>query len=371
MLCTKCNQPLLERYNGQPFCPQCGKSSFDDKLRITAEGERLFRLSELCYLRILSPLPAELAISDPKALLADAIRLCAAAAADGHPKAVFRLGYYYEFYQKEELGEIERVQRAFEYYWRLCNPEIKKSLSAMLQPGVLSDSIQNEGEWNDLRATAAQHILQLFAMAPEAFSGSADGRYQRARRALESAYSSIDATPLDEAQGEALVGQIYRTLSSCFRKRRPPLLGLFKLKGTELRQLLSLRASAAEGRRHEMRVLCEDLLFHYLVCKEDGTLLPRQRAFARIRGAEFPAAVRDEDHVYLFFFNERGRHEHITTRSLRRVKREVLDDQKELLDYIGGSSRKNLILFHEDVVYMERVLKGNFAKLIDNICEEG
>ena len=366
MLCRNCNRVLLERYNGKTFCPKCGEDSSQQELMITPEGEDTFRLSELAYLRYLSPLGGPLNISNRERLLEDAIRLCSTAAGMGHPKAIFRMGYYYEFYHRKEKSEIERFYRSFDYYWRLCSPDVKDNYFKLLRDGVTSKSLQSETEWKELKEQAARHILALLEASPKTFT---DSRYQNAKKAILKAYPHLDTLKQD-APKTSRVAEVYRVLCSCFSKKRPPLMGLFRITGAELRQLEAIQADESAGRKHTVKVIWEKMEIAYCRCQEDGTLKP-PLGFKFIRSAEFPSDLRDEDHLYFLFFNMSGEHTHISSGEVRRMEREVFDEQSELVDFIGKSSRREFLLFHEDVVYMKRVLKGNFAELLDSVAKEG
>lgn len=368
MVCTKCKQPLMERYNGQLFCHKCGTTNQGQRLSITKENEELYMLSELCFLRHLSPAKGPLEV--PRDLLGDAISYCKLAAGTGHPKAIFRMGFFYEFYFKEKLSETERVQTAFQHYWKLCGSSTTQSLGQIITPDAKPRSINGENEWQLLKRQAAMRILELMSIVPWAFSGGVDNRYQKARRYLLDAYKS-DAFSETSKRSRNRVEEIARMLSGCYSKERPPLMGLFHIKSSELQELLTLRADAKAGRRHDMSKMCEDLLFHYLRCDRDGAL-GKQRDFVRIRYAEYPSeGLGGEDYLYFLFFNKSAKHAYLGGSRLRRIESEVLDDKTELLDFISGSARKQLLLFEEDVFYTRKVLKGKFSDLITDICEEG
>ena len=368
MICTKCNQKLMERYNGQLFCEKCGTGKHGEELTVTADSERAAVLSELYFLRHIAPVSGALATK--RSLLDDAISFCKVAASAGHPKAIFRMGYYYEFFYKDKYSETERAQRAFQYYWRLCGPSAKLSLNQILRPNVVCTTLPTENDWLMLQKQAAEHIFDLFSLVPWAFSGGANNRYQRAKRHLIAIYKSAKSEQISEDRTGSGVDEVQRIISSCYSKERPPLLGLFHMRSAALRELLSLRASSAEGRKHNMNKMCEDLLFHYLPCNRDGSL-GRQTDFVRIRDAVYPDELGEDDYLYFLFLNKGGKHLHLNGSKLRHFEAEVIDDQSELLDFISGSARKQLLLFEEDIIFMRRVLKGNFSDLIADICDEG
>lgn len=374
--CQKCNRPLLQRYNGVTFCRRCGESKVSRILEISEKNEATMRLSELCYLRYLVPATGVFKLRRRSALLDDAIALCTEAAEKGHPKAVFRMGYYHEFYF-EQMGESERIRRAFDYYYTVCDPEDTKKYPSLFKTQYKSTMIPTPDDYETLKHGAALRIMELFRKYPRVFfrsgAGELDSRYGAARATLIKRFHLGAAdSAMGEVGGRSRVLEIYRTLSACYSKKRPPLFGIFLITGKELRELLALRADKKAGREHDAKVMCEKLSFHFLPCDANGDPLAGQRSFQRIREGNLASgAVGDNDHVLFSFFNVDARHTHVSGKSIKQASEDIFTVNGIMRLVSGSSSHRELLLYHEDLLYAEKILKGDIISLVKNICEEG
>ena len=119
--CTHCGKEIapLELYNGTWSCPRC-RNPIEDKqstLKITKENEELFRQGELLYAKWLFSRTGGTDIS----IVDKAISLCRASARQGNPKAMARLGFYYDKdYIGDNFTEATRVKLAYQYYSQVC-----------------------------------------------------------------------------------------------------------------------------------------------------------------------------------------------------------------------------------------------------------
>lgn len=374
-LCEKCNKPLLERYNGISFCAKCGQNIKINSLCITRENEETYKLSEICFLRFLSPLKGALAISDKNRLLSDAVRICQESANNGHPKAVFRMGYYHQYFLEKEIGEAERMRRAFDYYWRLCDTKNPVDYYSLTDNKFNSETLKSAEDYNLLKKQAAVNIMDMLSKYPEVFHSSqgGDNRYKIAKREIISKYGSYVGVRGKYDSKRNVVKDIYQALTSCYSKKHPALCGIFTITPAELRELLDIRVDPEKGYTHNADVMCEQFMFHYIVCDKSGKPdVRRQTDFIRIREAAFPTEVKikDDDRVVFAFFNQKGKHNMLSKKQADRAIDDLLDSGR-LIALVGGSSQKELVLYDEDIIWMNKVLKGNISDLIDDIVQEG
>ena len=373
--CEKCKRPLLERFNGVRFCPKCGQNVKINSLCINKENEEMFKLSEICFLRYLSPMKGALAVEDRKSLLSDAIRICQEAANDGHPKAVFRMGYYYQYFMQKDVGESERMRRAFDNYWKICDTKNQVEYYDLMDNKFTSETLTSADEYNLLKKQAAINIMDMLFKYPEVFNSSqvADNRYKLAKKEIISKYGSYMGVRGKYDSKRNVVKDIYNALASCYSKHHPALCGVFSITAAELRELLAIRVDAEKGYTHNADVMCEQLRFHYLVCDKNGKPdVNRQSDFYSIREAVFPTEVRmsDSDKLYFAFFNKGGKHSRLSKKQADRVIENILDSG-HLVALVGGSSHNEIVLYDEDIVWMKKVLKGDIADFVEDIVQEG
>lgn len=386
LYCENCGKEVefLERYNGKTFCSRCFRASEESSLTVTRENEESFRLSELCLFRYLTE--TDTVVNSKKrnrrSILEDAIKLCSEAAKHGHPKAVFRMGFYNEYFMEDSKGEAERIMRAFEYYYRVFDAKGEVKFADLSQDGYTSKTISSVDELDALKKEAAKRILELFRKYDYIFGlrEKKDSRFKEARDKIVSRYTDLRAMAMAATGGEnSIVKAIYKTLSACFDDNvRPPLFGFYRITGAELRELLSIAYNPKEGIMHEMRILSEKLTFRYAFCEANGSFTSRGSSFYRIRNAIFPDdrsnqnAISDTDYVYFTFYNEKGKHGRVRAKQVTAIYDELFESNTRMAELVSSTSKRELTIFGDDIVWLEHNKDGSVVEtLIKNLREEG
>ena len=365
-VCEKCKKPLLECFDGRLFCAKCGEEREKHKLVIDSESDSLFHFSELCYMRYLVPKSDGGHIHNRSAILGDAIALCSDAATMHHPKAIFRMAFYYEYHMRETRRESERIRRAFDYYLRVADLDGENDFYQLTDGKYVSTQIKTAEEYAELKKQAALRILDLFKKYPHVFGLNkvvkSANRYLDIKQKISERYDiREDSAGKKAKEKKSRAIEIYRTLSSCFDdKKRPPLFGTFLLTAAELYELLDMKVNPAEGLKHSIDVICEKLRFHYLVVGAEGMPnLDSQSEFVRIRGGNPPNELENSDkiNVIFAFYNMEGRHTHLKQSQVSKVYSQIFDNNERqiLVDLISTCSQKEHLLFCDDVVWLKRM----------------
>lgn len=388
-VCPKCQSPLLERFNGEIFCMKCAEIQRKNKLSVTEHSDSLFRLSELCYFNYLVPKNKnDEGLSE---LLSDAISICSEAASLNHPKALFRMGFYYEYYMKNELSESERIRRAFDLYARVVDIDNRTEFHALTDGRYSSEHIKDADEFRLLKDQAAFRAISLLEKHPHVFGlnrirGKINRRVALANKIC--ARLGIDNKFLRQSGSirTSRAAEIYGILSDCYDKKRPPLFGTFLISGAELHELLAFRKDEERGIKHDADVICEQLCFRYLAVDENGMpTLKEQTDFYGIRQGAFPVNdremateqrkfVADDSLVIFTFFNRVHRGGFLSKKSVERTYSQLFPQSEAsvLMRLVSGSSGKDHIFYPDDVVWLERVEhKPEISHLIELVCMEG
>ncbi len=257
MICTKCKKTFadpLELYDGTVACPKCGKPLAEiTELRITAESEERFRLSETYFFHSLElsnkNITKKLDDDDREKLrkewnecIDNAVRHCRLAASAGHPKAIWRMGFYYDKdYTAVSSTEAQRCRIAYNFY---------STLAYLKDNDVRADSPElamSAADVHKLKVRAANDMLAMLYSAPEVLDGTPKFSFSKNRDALYGMYGdeirmrrddwrASDAEKSDSVQGA-------RTLSACLGKTRVPLFGYFYASQDGLKALIDEAAS--------------------------------------------------------------------------------------------------------------------------------
>jgi hypothetical protein len=292
------------------------------------------------------------------------------------------MGFYNEYLMANTRGEAERAQRAFEYYYRVfdVNGELK-FVTLCSDKEYVSTTILTDKDLDALKLEAAKRILELFKKYEYVFGlrEKKDSRFKEARDKIVARYPELKAAAAINAGGgeNTIVKAIYKTLSACFDDNaRPPLFGFYRIKGSELRELLEIKYNPKEGITHEMRVLSEKLVFRYAFCESNGSFTSRGSAFYRIRGGQFPkdgtVAIDDNDYIYFTFFNEKGKHARVKAKQIAEINDELFEVNTRIAELVSCTSKRELTIFGDDIVWLERNKNGTIVEtLIKNLREEG
>lgn len=331
MICQKCNRNIvrpLELYNGDWACPHC-KATVGIKsiaVKVNKENDDTFKLSELCYLRALKCRNDQKKYESELGL---AIDYCRTAARMGNPKALMRLGYFYECgYITADALESARI--AYEYY------KLVWSTTPAMEERPADRDYADSGK--KLRSAAAKLYLNLLKKLPKSIRRVGDFDYVGARaKILELGLSVPDDDGADRLIEDDRISRIIGVLSSCYNKERPPLFGIIRLDKGEYGELKAVTGgkSGKDNRLLEFAKRLSVVIFdadigdfRTVKTKDDMDELEPDRAY------------------FLYFFNAGG--QHILSESKCRKISDTLKKSGGLGEYTGvkriiGAMSKSVI----------------------------
>ena len=367
-VCTHCKKEFehpLELYNGTLACPICKEPLSDSEgFQITEENDELYRLSEIYYLRYISPqkgaIPAPVT-APPEELLKNAIHYCSLAAKTGNIKAIYKMGFYNEFYMTGEKSETVRARTAFKNYSSICS----------VRSEITETADFTNKDFQVLRRKAAQRIVALYQKFPKAFSDKKDATPPYTRDNLKKIVESCGVVfPVSGGKSTGAtdtVSRAFNTLCSTFSAKRPPLFGMFLMSGAQALDLLKMKGKYGK-RQYNVDVMREKLNFHYCPCNESGTKKAKENScFSAIRsGIDVTDELSKVPYLYFLFFNESGKHEYLKKKQIKSVKEEILSDDSSIYRLISESSATEFLFFCDDIVFYK-----NAEELIGNVCGEG
>ena len=386
MVCSQSNcgkrfAAPLELYNGVLTCPHCKKPLVVVKnFGITKENEELYCLSEICYLRYLSPdscKQKEAIALSPQELLQSAIAYCTRAAKLGHPKAVYRMGYYNEFHMETQRSETERIKQAFDYYKTIWECQMSDI------PAEKGQSSLSAEEFTLLKRLAASRTLALYEKHPGALKGAE--KYKRS--ANISRLSAICGQPAPtearndgRSASQARDRYVYRVLCSCFDSERAPLFGMFKMKGAELKALLDIKKDGKKGNPYDVVTLLNRGLHAYCIrCDAKGNF-PKERGADKfeqfrdnqVRNSEILEEVGNEDNVYFYFFNAHAKHPYLSASQVKAVYKELEEsDHDEICELHDVISGEEFLFFCDDIAQhkLGNRVQGSMSRLREWMTE--
>ena len=239
MYCNNCKKEVeetLELFDGTFACAICKNKINVGELKIDAVGEEQFVLAEIMFHNSLT-------ITDNKvkrrAIINRALALTKLAAFHGHPKAVIRLGYYYEMgYVK--VDAVQGFKMACQYYRTVWTNTFEEA--------SLRDYV-------NLRQIAASRHLALLEHTPpqlkldvEHYGYDKVGSEMVASGALSSRPHKASGVS-DEELDDAL--RISGILNTCLNKARPSLFGIIALTGSAIRNWAN--GEVLHGKKTEKR----------------------------------------------------------------------------------------------------------------------
>ncbi|MCH5155892.1 MAG: sel1 repeat family protein [Clostridiales bacterium] len=354
MICQNCNKNIvkpLELYNGDWACPFC-KATVGIKsiaVKVNKENDETFKLSELCYLRALKKQ------KDPTGYereLNSAIEYCRTAARMGNPKALLRLGFFYEHgYITADATESIRI--AYEYYklvWS-STPEMEERPA---DRDYAESCIK-------LRSAAAKLYLELLKKLPQSFRrvGGLDFAEERAK--------IIDkGLPVPDDDGAERVAEdrimrILGVLQSCYNRERAPLFGIMRLEKGEYGQLLAARIGKSGLTDFAKKILivlfdADNGEFRTIKTEEDGKSLEPDNAY------------------YLYFFNAGGAHS-VAESKCKRISDTLRKNSglgeysgvKRIIESMGKSVDRTDMIFSVDDVLRYKSKLEPFAHATDQL----
>lgn len=294
MICEHCRKEFkepLELYNGEWACPLCREniSVTLKELEVTHENEELFNLSEICYFRAVKAENRK----DYQRDLSKAVELCREAARLQHPKALLRMGYYYD------AGYIafdrnEAFKMAHDYYkavWTATRIDVNYT-------GGIADDWGANGV--KLKERAALLYLNLLKNVPEKYSNNSVYNYSEAKAAVIAAGLPVKLSDEGaENREEDRAVKVLDILESCKTGGRAPLFGVLRVDGETFKRLAETKDTGKKEKRAK--------LFKYAVSVDIVMLNEHTGNAKTIRKEEDVAAINDDEQYYLYFFNVGGK----------------------------------------------------------------
>lgn len=371
MECEKCKRQFvrpLELYNGDWACPRCHNSLALNsiQLNVTDDNENMFKMAEICYLRALK-LQSNKKVYDK--FLSKAMAYCKDAARSGHPKALVRLGYFYEFgYFSIDL--CEAFKQAYECYRSVWNGKIDDART-----------IQSDAEYlnggNRVKKSAARLYLNLLNNAPSKMRAHPRYRYESELENVKREGLYDGDVQFNEAYSdENRTSRIFEILQSCYSKERAPLFGLIMLNSEEFYSLCAATEKTKNGTKKKILKIAEKVSIRLINIADGNT-----RA---IKNQTDISGVPDGNYC-LYFFNTNGKH-FMSQGKMNAVKRalekgdSVVDCVKlhELISAICEGSDSDDYVFSDDDILVhksraERVghALGDMIKTFKNNLKRG
>jgi len=380
MKCTQTNcgktfiKPL-ELYNGALVCPHCKKElSVVSDFKITVRNQELFNLSELYFYRYLSPKSQDTTRGSalklaPEEMVELAIENCRQAAKEGNPYAVYKMGYYNEFFMETKRSENDRIRVAFNYYASICYSDIKKP---KVETGAPSMS---DEEFANLKYRAGVSLINLYAHYSQALKGTSKYDYEKNKQRLTSLYGEIQENEGQVAKrAGSRIKSVFKVLLSCLNKTRAPLWGLFLLTGVEFKNLFTLKKYAKDKKPEVYKLISKGVELRYLPCNSDGTITKDidERYFINLasedRVKEILSEVRDDDNFYLYLFNPKGTHEFLSGSQIKRIGKKLAENSYEAVCSLIDYSAQEYLFFDDDIVVFKR--GGKIERCVDSLVEK-
>ena len=371
--CTACGKEIspLELYDGTWSCPNCRNLLIDQQseFKVTAENEELFRQGEMLYAQWLFNRDGRASIS----LVEKAINLCRLSARQGNPKAVSRLGYYYD---KDYIGgnftEAMRVKLAYNYYSQVCYSGLAE---------VQTEAGVPKMDWHSVCRETAEAMLFMLSQAPaeiqESKTYNAKANLERLRSELgeDVSFTGVSSGYYKLSNKERL----FSVLLSCMDEQRAPLFGAFKLLVSDIKEL-SERAWPGDEEKipSALDFVSKKVFVSYIKASElsEGSgrfnRLGTSASFERMFGE-----LDESDMIWIFFFNNNGGHKYLGSKGKRRAVNNVLyadaaatDQLKRLLQF----GKATFHTFHDDDIYQyskQKSLPDATRALIEQVCTGG
>lgn len=364
MICTneKCNKNFeepLELYDGSWACPFCKREISDalQDFKITPESNELFILAERNYFTWLTSSPDDRAKIWNKSI-GKAVELCKRAALLGDPRAITRLGYYYDKdYVEIERTEAERCRIAYYYYAAVC----------------YSDSAQNidAEKWQAIREYAARLMLNMLRYAPAEITDLPKFNFEANRNRVDSVLGIKIGDDGYETKKISRSERMLETFYSCFSTTRAPLFGICRITGEELADVFATsKANAdADGRQSVYDLINHGLKICYVASSEIAT---GKMSFYKLSGESNINKRLDElknsnAQIHVFFFNRCGKHRFFNGGSLNAIGRALEERNYNLVGRLLDGNKDRDYTFFDDDVYR---YKGKFLAPIKTAVEE-
>ena len=369
VLCNKKIDTPLILFNGLSACPHCKKllnNSADFK--ITFKNEELFNYSELYYYRYLSPnsygqnLKKTLAFTGEQ-LLDLAIKNCEDSAKLGNPKAVFKLGFYYEHYLEATFSDGERIKRAFDFYSKLAYSELTTVPCEKDATPISYD------EFELLKRNSMLAILELFNKYPHCFKGSPHYDIEINLKKLSNIYGNVTQNYKAVTKNLDRTKSVNKVMLMCLSKERAPLFGLFKLSGDELIKVFDV-SDVKKTSKNFVKYISKNLEIRFLEVNDSKTS-HESHYFMGVKdeyGLQqfLDNRVDPNKSYYLYFFNTHGKHAYLSNSQMNRVKNELEFNDFELVNQLVNFGLPEYVFYDDDIHYFK---KGVYIKCAERLVE--
>ncbi len=356
MICGYCKKQIarpLELFNGDWACPRCKKvlNIKSISVCVTEENDETAKLAELCYLRALKSSENKPAYDRN---LSSAVEYCRTAARMGNPKALIRLGFFYENGYMP-VGEKESRALAAEYYKSVFTGSVRVDMNTH-DPDYIDGG-------KKLQNAAARLYLELIKKQAD------ESTYLKEKQKimLKGLYVPDDSDV--SVAADSRVQSLFKVLSSCASEEKSPLFGLLRVEADELGSVLGyIDDNKNKPKIVELAKKIRIVFFN----AENGT-------FQTVKTENNLMGLDRTMPYYLYFFNEIGVHD-ISRRACVKIakalkKSNALGEYAGVKRMIGAISKSYNVdyIFTEDDVLMYKSRFESFehatGDLIDSIAE--
>lgn len=371
---TVINRPL-ELYDGRWCCPNCKKDVFpntESEFVIDALGKELYARSQEYYFRWLT------SNEDKKTrfkYLDKAVNLCCEAAFRSHPRALMRMGYYYENgYIDFNKSAEERWVVAYFYYKAVCF-NVHKGTDTQSGPDQYADEI------TAIKLECAKRLADMLKKPPRGIAkkGSFDGYvdFDKMRQTVLDRITELGGE-YDESE-YALVGKhdydnadiAFVALRSCFDEERAPIFGIFKLTKQEAQKLFiehdnsgfSILDKVGRDTKLKIAQVYDDR-------EAEGKFYEFKNSDAITK---FMESCPDSG-IYVCFINSEGGHKYLKKRRINAFAKSISANNNAPIKQLINAQKYNSWVFYDDDIFkftekgitMDKIVE----KFIAEICEE-
>jgi predicted RNA-binding Zn-ribbon protein involved in translation (DUF1610 family) len=358
--CTSCGKEIvpLELYDGNWSCPLCRNKIREQKAKLkrTKENEELFLQGELLYAQWLFNRDGSADLS----VVEKAINLCRISARQGNPKAIARLGYYYDKdYVGTNFTEAMRVRIAHSYYSQVCYS---------ILPAVDKEEGLPEMDWDDVRKKTAQAMLFMLSQAPSEVQENPTYSLDENLMQVHSLFGEDFQFTAQKARQYKLDAKerFYSAILACNDEKRAPLFGVFKLSVGDIRT--SVQSSTAEKAKEKgksakksaksiIELAQKGVSMRYIKVSDFEAETGRKILIPLKNQGSFTNLItenNENDMIWLFFFNDAGGHKYLSKGKRAKVKNSLCSDKKGIqTNLIRLLNRQDSLfsVFYDDDVY--------------------
>ncbi len=379
MKCGFCQTTIdrpLELYDGRWCCPNCKKDIFpdtDSEFVIDALNQELFVRSQEYYFKWLTSKD-----EDKKTrfrFLDKAVSLCCECAFRSHPRALMRMGYYYENgYIDFNKSQAERWIVAYFYYKAVCF-NVHRGIET---PSGSEDYID---EITQIKLECAKRLANMLKKPPRevAAKGSFDG-YVDFDAMRQVVLDKIKELGGEYDEGEfALVGKheydnadiAFAALRSCFDEERAPVFGIFKLSCNEAKKLFVEQDNKGFS---ILEKIGRDTKLKIAEIYDDKEI---QGKFYEFKNSDAIISFMEncpQKGIYICFFNSEGGHKYLKKRQINAFAKSMSQNNNAYIKQLIAAQKYNSSVFYDDDIYRYTekhiTMDGITQKFIAEISEE-